>query len=844
MSRADPGDHDWASRLIRARAVVLGMLAVATVAIGSQAPSIGVHFAPEELVAPDDRARADADRVREHFGNPGEAVVLLVEADDVLDAPTLAYLHRTARALSSMPGITRVVAPSTVPVPRRVAIETHDDEDLDALQDAPMEGSDALDPTLAALADIVAAHPARWPDGMLSLANETSHVEVAPLVAGETPTEAERLALIAMFEHSALLRRRLVSPSRHVAVVAALLRPGASESDLDTVLEAARAQIEAAPASVTVRLTGLPAIRREMVDALRDDQLLLVALATMASLLVLLIGLRTAAGVMLPIATVGITVTLTLGGMAIAGEPINLLTNMIPPLLLTIGLSDAVHVVLRSEEEMARGLSRIEAAVSALRHLWLPCFVTSFTTAIGFGALLLQETSILRRFGLIAAVATLAAYVVTITFVPSMLPFMRPRGSARRLPGSGQEDDLLEQLMVKIATASSSHWRITLWGSLLLLLIAAVVAQDIVVDSRLLDQFAEGSEVAVTTRILESELDGVRSLDIELAVQPGRLGEHRAEGHRAEGHFLTPEGIADLEALAHHLRDQPGVLRVASASDWFREMRALLLDTPGTDAEAREGPFHDGREVRALHRLAAGADDAPLARLVTSDGNAARLEVRLEDRGASRILSMLAGVQSLAEARGLHASFSGEAYDASRGLDRIVRSLGSLGAAVALIFLVMALLFRSVRLGLIAIPPNALPLALTLAYMVLRGIPLHAATVIVFTVTVGLSVDGATHVIARFQEEAKSGLSSHEIVLATVRSSGRGVVLSSATLLLGYGALLFSAFEPVRLFGELSAVAIAGALIAQIVLLPALLAGFALPTPAKRLERPSLEPTA
>lgn len=826
-----PGDRDWASRLIGARALVLGTLALATVALGSQAPFIGVHFAPEELVAPDDRARADADRVREHFGDPGEAVVLLVESQDVLDATTLGYLHRTARALAALPGVARVVAPSTVPVPRRVAIETHEGEDLDALEDEPLEGMDALDPRLAALSDVVAAHPGRWPEGMLSLANETSRVEVAPLVAGEVPTEAERLALIDTFEHSAILHRRLVSPSRHVAVIAALLRPGASEATLDGVLGAARAQIDEAPASVTVRLTGLPAIRREMVGALRDDQLLLVALATLASLLVLLIGLRTAAGVMLPIATVGIAVTLTLGGMAITGEPINLLTNMIPPLLLTIGLSDAVHVVLRWEEEMARGLSRIEAAVSALRHLWLPCFVTSFTTAIGFGALLLQETSILRRFGLIAALATMLAYVVTISFVPSMLPFMRPRSSARRLPGSGQEDDLLEQLMVKIARATLAQWRITLLGSLLLLLVAAVIAQDIVVDSRLLDQFAEGSEVAATTRILESELDGVRSLDIELDA--------------AEGHFLTPEGLADLDALAQHLRAQPGVLRVESASDWLREIRGLLLARDGAvDREAGGVSFHDPREVRALHDLVAGASDAPLVRLVTRDGSAARLEVRLEDRGASRILSMLGGVQRLAEARDLSASFSGEAYDASRGLDRIVRSLGSLGAAVALIFLVMTLLFRSVRLGLIAIPPNALPLALTLAYMVLRGIPLHAATVIVFTVTVGLSVDGATHVIARFKEESRSDRTPHEIVLATVRSSGRGVVLSSATLLLGYGALLFSAFEPVRLFGELSAVAIAGALIAQVVLLPALLAAFALPARTKAVARPSLEPSA
>ena len=228
--------------------------------------------------------------------------------------------------------------------------------------------------------------------------------------------------------------------------------------------------------------------------------------------------------------------------------------------------------------------------------------------------------------------------------------------------------------------------------------------------------------------------------------------------------------------------------------------------------------------MQALRALLESERGDPLARYVTADGARARIEVRLADHGARRTLAMLDRFAARAGAlEGVSVTFGGEACTSSRGLERIVGALGSLGSATALIFFVMALLFRSVRLGLLSIPPNALPLAMTLAYMVLRGIPLHAATVIVFTVTVGLTVDGATHVIARFREESAAGGTSEDILLRTMATSGRGVVLSAATLLLGYGALLFSAFEPVRLFGELSAVAIGGALVAQLVLLPALL---------------------
>lgn len=804
-----------AAAVVRARIPILFGLVALTLLSLTQLPRLTARFAPEELVAPDESARADADRTREVFGAEGDAIVLLVESDDVLALPALEWMHRTALALAATPGVVRVLGPTTVPLPRRVPLEVDEALDLDALGEDEAAGPDALDPRMASLAEIALAHPGRYPLGLTSLANEGVELRVAPVVDGHAPTEADRAELVRALASSPLLRSRLVSADHRVAVIAAWPALDADEGAIAEALETARALAAAPGEGLRVRLTGLPAIRAEMIDALRRDQLLLVSVAALLSLVVLLLGLRSAAGVLLPFGTVGMTVAMTVGAMAWAGEPINLLTNMIPPLLLTIGMAEAVHMVLRWEEEVRRGLSRLDAAAETLRHMWLPCFVTTFTTAIGFGALLLQETAILRRFGLIAGLASMVAYLVTVTFVPAMLPYAKPR---RVHAVEAREDDLLERIMVRIARTTSGEWRWAVVGSALLFLAGAAVARDIEVDSRLMDQFARGSEVAETTRVLETSLDGVRSLEVVLEAEPG--------------HFLDPAGIDDLDAVASHLAAQPGVLRITSAADWLRELRsALLVEVP------RETRFATTGEVRAFRDLAETEPSAPLERFVTADGHSARIEVRLADRGASRILAMLDGVRDVVAARGLRAYFSGEAYDASRGLDRIVRSLGSLGAAVAMIFLVMTLLFRSLRLGLLSIPPNALPLVLTLAYMVLRGIPLHAATVIVFTVTVGLSVDGATHVIARFQEEAQGGLGAREVVLRTVRSSGRGVVLSSATLLFGYTALLFSAFEPVRLFGELSLVSILGALIAQIVLLPALLAGFAMP-------RPIVEPSA
>jgi predicted RND superfamily exporter protein len=539
-----------------------------------------------------------------------------------------------------------------------------------------------------------------------------------------------------------------------------------------------------------------------------------VALATLGALVVLLLGMRSVAGVVLPLATVGISVVLAIGLMVASGTPMNLLTNMLPPLLLTIGLADAMHLVVRYRDELAVRPGRVAAAIETVRSMWLACLMTSLTTAVGFGALMLQESEGLRRFGWIAACSAMLTYVVTMLFVSAWLPaFGLPHDRSVATQGGGW----LERGLVAVGRAIARRP----WGTLVLAAIltvaAAWTARGLVVESRLLDQFAEDSEVARASLALEAELDGFRALDLVIEGPPGLFG--------------TVEGMTLLDAVASEALGHDGVLRATTAADWARDADARL----GGEPTAARGRFLADDQVAAMLDLVARGDAAGLARYVTDDRAAARVEIRLVDHGASRTLAMVERLRDLA--RGLRSDVRvtavGEAFVSSRGLERIVTSLGSLAAAVVLIFLLMTLLFRSLRLGLLAIPPNVLPLLVTLAYMVWRGIPLHAATVIVFTVTVGLAVDGPTHVVARYREELEKGGTREDVLVRTIAGSGRPVLLSSVTLMVGYFALLSSTFEPVRLFGELSAVAIAASTVSQTFLLPALLT-VAAPGPPRR----------
>ena len=801
--------------IIRARRLVVTALLIVTAFFGAAIPSLEARFAPEDLIAPDATSRADAARIAEELGVDETPLVVVLEAApgaSVIDRAHLDWLHRAARTLASLDGVTRVEGPTTTPLPHTEALDTDDDATLDSLGDesAPELGTLREQEAIAA---IVGADPVRFPLGLMSLAERgLRRVVVAPLLPLDRDVNDEDAALLDVrLRAEPLLRRRLVSDDRRVAILAAMTTTTSREGQAAHANEALvreammRVAAIARPDGARVSLSGLPYLRVTMLTELHDDQALLIALAALGSMLVLALGTRSVAGVVLPMGTVGITVVLSVGGMALTHVPLDILTNMIPPLLVTIGLAEAVHMVLRYEDALAaNGGDRVQAATTTLEAMWLACFVTTFTTAIGFGALVVSDTEALRRFGLVAAVASMIAYAVTILFVPTMLPAFAPRARrARRGP------DALDRAIAWLARWAASSPRATIGVSMLLFVLSLGIGRGVVVDSTLLDQFATGSDVARVTRLLERELDGVRRLSIEV---------------RGPRSFRTAAALEDLRALTASIAREDGVLRASAATDLALSSRALV----DADEASRSEPFHSDAEVAGLFSLLSiDPEHDPLARFVSFDASAARIEVCLADRGAARILEMLRRVRSEASALHLHVAFAGEAYDASRGLDRIVSALGSFTGAIVLIFVVMMLLFRSVRLGLLSIPPNLLPLAMTLAYMVLRGIALHAATVIVFTVSAGLLVDGATHVIARFREEQASGGDARQVMLRTMETSGRGVVLSSLTLLLGYFALLFSSFEPVRLFGELSAVVIGLALVSQLLLLPAVLARYA-----------------
>lgn len=798
----------WTAAVVTRRHRWLGAVGLVTLGFGLFIPSLRFDPSPTRLTQSSVRDRREVHALfRRHFGDPDHTVLVLIEADDVLARAPLQYLHGLLVASRALPHVAAVDGITLAPLVHEPAATPA--PTLSDLEDSAGEPPPALDAELeAALFALVQAAPERFPYGLSTLADRLGQARWSAVVEGERVSEAEAATLRRALAEPNPLHGRLLSRDHTLAALSLSLDARVSDAP---AMRRAVGEIDALiasrppPPGVKVAVGGLPHLFQSIVDKVERDNQQLIPWTLVVCIALLFAASRWLPGTFLPLLVVGSSAVITLGAMGLCGEPMNVINNLIPLLLIIIGISDSIHLIGRYREELDRISDRSAALVRTARALASACFLTSLTTAVGLCSLVVSRTGMLQHFGLFAAAGVMVAYAATIIGLPAAMAYFRPPAALRRAPRRNAVDALLIGLTKRVVRRP---WRV-LAGAAVALGVLLGFALGVRVDSRLLDEFERDDEAFVVTRLLERKLDGIRPLEVLLTAPPGLR-------------FDEPSLLAAVDRVQRWLREQPGVLSTLAATDLLAQTWARVSDGAETT------PFSSARQVGALYRLLEEARPNPLRTLLADRRRIARIQVRLSDIGAQQSLQLIDALrQRLAEAlgaQGVGIAFTGEGYSGSVGLDAVVRDLsGSLATAVALIFVLLGLVFRSARWGWLSLPSNLLPLVGTLAWMAARGIALNAATAIIFSVSFGLAVDGSIHLIARYREEANLGLGRSVALMRAVRGAGKAIVVSGAALACGFSVLLMSSFVPVRHFGELIAVTVATCVVSTLVVQPALL---------------------
>lgn len=757
------------------RTLVMLVVVALTAASAGLALRVRTDFSPERMFTGDGAQRQASADLRARFGNTDNILLVLVQAPDVLDPAPLAYVRDVSTYLSEQPYVASVASIVTVPLPRRTG--------------SPRPAAEL---SLSGMARDLA----------------TGRLRIDPILAPTGEVTAERAAVLrAALDDAPLLDGQLIARDRSVTVIAALL---SDDRRLVEDLEPAVRDLERflatnpPPGGTRADLNGLPYIRVDVIRAVEADQRVLFPAALVVILILLYASFRWLPAVLLPLAVVGVSASILMGLMGAFGEELNIINNIVPILVIVIGISDSIHLVNRYGEELAGGRERFGAARSALEHMAVALFLTSFTTAVGFGSLIVSDLPVLGRFGITAAIGVLVAYAVTITFLPTALSL----APAPRRPLTDISTGTIERAIAPLVALVTRHRAVILVGGALIMGGALAAARGLPVDTAVNHQYDDDSAVGRGLHLLDRELGGVRPVEVGL--------------HGAAGRMDDPEVLAAAARVTAWASARPEVLRATSWSDLLHEAWFVGTGDPGARLAALDDPDRIALLAAMLER-----GPSPLGRYVTDDRAHARIGLQLADVGGNATVAFASDLRERLAAElppDVDHTLGGEGYVSSAGLTTLTRDLlGSLLLATLVIFGFMALILRSVRLGLISIPPNLLPLVATMGYLRLRDIPLSPATVIIFSISIGLAVDGTIHVLARFREELESGASRDEALARAVRGTGKAVVVSYVSLIVGFTVFQLSSFVPIRQFGELVSVTVGICLVSTLVVLPALL---------------------
>ncbi len=667
--------------------------------------------------------------------------------------------------------------------------------DDDLFTSARLAALKALTQALERLPDVVAVESlARISDIRIS----TEQTRIDPFLRHVPDTADELAALRSRALANPLVRGRLLSDDGRAALLAVHFTPGLSSAELTERVDAVRRASRAGAGGIEQFVSGPLLVRLEISRILLRDLYRVMPLAVCATLLVALIGFGSLRGVVLPMFGNLAAALVTLAVFVSAGHGLNFVTVILPPVIYVVGFAYAIHVVSEFDRHFDRSTSRAAATRTALREVWLPLTLTAATTAIAFAALGFSAIDSIRTFGRYAALGVVLAWIGALSVVPAGLVLLR--GAPCRPPR-----------LLRVASCAATLARVALAYRRTILLAATVVAIGaalaslaIRVDTQVLRNFGPHTTVQQHFQRVAEIFAGPVPMRIVIDGEPDA--------------FKDPRNLRAVAALARWLKADPEIGGVYALSDYV----ALLNQAIAPESAALD-PLPDAARMVNHLLLVGGSHDA--GTFVNPAYSSTLLHLRTSALSTAAVNDLARRITvRLAELPGsLRAEVTGTSYLIARTVDDITRGqVASLGFALLVVFAFLSLLFGSLRIGLLALVPNALPVVVYFGLLGISGIPLNLTTSLVACAVFGIAIDDSVHFLSRFAIESHRHDDPQRAMTVTMATILRPVTLTTAALCAGFVALCAGELRAQAEFGMLAAATLGCAWLVDITFTPAL----------------------
>lgn len=557
---------------------------------------------------------------------------------------------------------------------------------------------------------------------------------------------------------------------------------------------------------IDFKTTGIPYFRNQYVNILNEEVIFYISFSSVLIILLLWYLYRSISGIFIPMLIVWFTVLFTVAAITLTGGYLEIMSSTIAPILLCVGVADSIHMISKFDDAVQSGMKQKKAITEMLLTLGSATFLTSITTAIGFGTLITSTVVPMKRFGIYTALGVLIAYTVTILFLPAILKLTNIKKVFK--DGGSKFYAWIGDKLIQLSSYTKKHSKLISYSSLSLCLIVALGILSLQVNGRVFDDVSRDSILIQDSNFFTENLAPAFPLEFII------------DTNEPEG-ITDPDLLKRMDALQDHLLSYPEIQRATSFTTLLKQLHGVMSPE---DAKVSELP--QDQSLIAQYLLLLEITDNELLENVTDfDYQKLRIAAQAEDAGSKRINEIRASVDEyLAQNfEQEEITVTGSTVLSANLVGKMVYSLASsIGLAFICISILMAFLFKDLKMVLISLIPNIMPLLLIAGVMGYLGIDIKPSTAVIFTIAFGIAVDDTIHYLARFRIELKRGMNFEDALEVTTQKTGRAIIITSMILLLGFGTLITSEFTSTTLMGILISSTIFFAVAADLIVLPAL----------------------
>jgi len=578
-----------------------------------------------------------------------------------------------------------------------------------------------------------------------------------------------------------------------------------------------------------VHYSGLPYIRTVTTQKVKSELILLIILSFLIAALIMILFFKSKRVVFSSLILVVISIIWTLGTISLFGYKISILTGVIPSLLVIIAIENCIYLVNKYHWEYKLHGNKAKAISRVVKKIGFATFITNVTTAAGFATFIFTSNSLLKEFGVIASINVMIEYIISITLIPVIFSYLAP---PKLKHVEHLENKRINFIIDQVKKIVFTKRTVVYYVTGLFLICCVLGISQIKTSGKVVDDIKADDPIYIDLKFFENNFHGVMPFEISIDT-------------KKKNGVMKMSTINKIEKLQKVLAEFPQFSKPLSLAEFSKFMKQAFYNG---DSSFYNLPNNNEKDfiLSYLPTNLKGGKNL-LHPFIDSTKRYTRLSVQMADVGTNEMnlinAKLKPKIDSIFDPDKYNVIVTGNSVVYTKGTAFLIRNLiESVLFGILLISLIIALVFSSYRMVIIAMLCNLIPLIITAAIMGFANIPVKPSTLIVFSVALGISIDNAILFLSKYRNELKLNNGNLNLsVTNALNETGISMIYSSIVVVLGFGVFMVSGFGGTKALGMLISITLFLALFFNIIVLPSLILTLDKIITTKSFKKPIIE---